>query len=237
MKKIFLTIMSLAVLYCITSCQKDELDGVNDNAELSKEITETKGNGSRGIYNPDPTIPINPGGYTDMYNYVISTLSNDEFYSERFCFESRDYMSDTVNNDRLYFFESLNKEYYFLCVRISSDYQISESYIVEFTDGMCFDLYIEMGVPIPFDVYTVDDVYAFSAEIDMVNYTYSIVNYNREMVDPDQQTSHFGSILCGMTITTIALPWCTGLMWMGPYGIFASLAIGYIADMVSEYIC
>lgn len=43
MKKLFLTIMSLAVLFCITSCQKDELDDVNDNAELSKEITKTKG--------------------------------------------------------------------------------------------------------------------------------------------------------------------------------------------------
>ena len=154
-----------------------------------------------------------------MYNYVISTLSNDEFYSERFSFESRDYMSDTVNNDRLYFFESLNKEYYFLCVRISSDYQISESYIIEFTDGMCFDLYIDMGVPIPFDIYTVDDVYALSAEIDMVNDTYSIVNYNREMVDPNQQTSNNGSVFCSVVVYTAALPWTTGLSMIGgPWG-------------------
>lgn len=229
--------MSLAVLFCITSCQKDELDDVNDNAELSKEITETKGNVNRGTYNPDPTIPINPGGYTDMYNYVISTLSNDEFYSERFSFESRDYMSDTVNNDRLYFFESLNKEYYFLCVRISSDYQISESYIVEFTDGMCFDLYIEMGVPIPFDVYTVDDVYAFSAEIDLINGVCNITNfnYNREMVDP---SDFIGSFFCNATATLIALPWTYGfgMLCPAPYAVIAVIiwtAIGITASTIA----
>ena len=215
-----------------SSCQKD--NEYNHANKTKSTIVDTKENGNRSAYNPS-SPPINPG-YIDAYSNVILTFSSNTHYSERFSFESRDYILDTTNNSRLYLFESLYKEYNFLCVRISNDYQISESYIIDFADGMDFDLYIEYNIPVPFDVYTVDDVYAFSAEIDLLNNIYYIVNYNREMVQPP--TDNYGSVFCNIAVYTASLPWTVGLsMIAGPWGYGLSILIGLGASVASVYIC
>lgn len=236
----------MIIVLSIISCQKDNI--INDEndeygkVETSEESIITKNNGSRGSYNPGKPIDSLTSGGIDVYTAVISTLSNDSFYSDRFSFVSRNYILDTTNNDRLYFFESYDMEFYFLCVRITRDYQISESYIIDFIAGMDYDFYIETGIPIPFDVYTVYDTYAFSVELDIANSTYSIINYNREMLNPDNSSPNsypdHGSVFCNVVMYTAALPWTTGLgMIGGPWGWGLSIALGFGATIISSYVC
>lgn len=226
MKKIFIITL---IIFSISSCQKDDYDVTEKEIKPTVKVKDSISKNTKGIYNP-----VQPG-FESQYDKAIKTIINNPFYSERFSFENKSYILDTCDNDRLYMFESTILEYNLLCANINSMGQITELYILDFPDGMDFELYMELGYPIAVDVYTVDNDLCFNAEIDLINNTYSILNYNREMVQPP---SNGGSVLCGLAVYTAALPWVKGTSMIPiPWVKALSYFIEITSVVVSAYIC